>query len=676
MNEPQGEEVARPAAADLRWSALPAAARTYVAVIIGAGAAALAWSLPFAIPRPVLFLVLVMSACLTSIWKINLPIPLVSGATLSVSYAADLTSLLLLGPRPAVVIAVAGAWTQCTVNVKQRYPLYRTVFSAAVEAITMGLTGLVYEWLGGPHGPFDLSQLPQPLVGAISTYFFVNTGLVAVAIALSSSRSIARVWRTDFLWSGASFFVAGGAGAVAAAVIDRGEQWKAILMLAPVYVTYWSYQVFVGRLEDQQRHEEHLAAALANMTRLKEVRNQLLEREQAARTAAEQANRLKDEFLAIVSHELRTPLNAILGWSEMLRSGAIDTARQGRALKAIHESARHQSQLIDELLDVSRIMSGKLRLDRSIVDWSDVLRKALESSQPAVATKQIDITSEIDPDVGAFYGDAARLQQIVLNLVTNAVKFTPNEGSVRLHLHREGDVVELTVADNGQGIAPDFLPWVFEPFRQADGSSTRTHGGLGLGLSIVKHLVEAHGGTVTGHSHGLGLGSTFRVRLPMDPLCPVGATPAGPSHSPAPPSSSERVSLKGLSVLVVDDDERSREVVTAYLQGSHASVLTAASAPEALEILRQSHVDVLLADIAMPGQDGYDLVRAVRAMQAPACAIPAAALTAFARAEDSRRALEAGFQMHLKKPIGLEALVSAVADLRRLASQAIIESQA
>jgi signal transduction histidine kinase/ActR/RegA family two-component response regulator len=675
------------------WLTLPRAAQLYVAVVIAIGVWGFASSLPLTFPQPVLFGILLTASCLTSIWKVNLPIPLSSSSTLSVSYAADLAALLVLGPRPAVTIAVAGVLTQCTLNVRQPYPLYRTVFSTAAEAITMIATGAVYGALGGSQGPFDLSHLPKPLVGAIATYFVVNTGLVAAAIGLSTGRSPARVWYDDFLWSGVSFLVAGTAGAAAAIVIDRGGHWTAVLLLAPVYLSYRTYQVFVGRLEDQRRYladtrklhqetvdalertrraerdleteKERLALALAEMTRLEQARNQLLEREQAARASAEQANRLKDEFLAIVSHELRTPLNAVLGWGDMLRRGNLDDERRTRAIGAIHENAQRQARLIDELLDLSRIISGKLRLERASVDWLEIARGALDVVQPAAQAKEIDIALDLDPSIGTFYGDGPRLQQIVWNLLSNAVKFTPIGGTVRFRLTRSHNIVELVVSDTGQGISRDFLPSVFEPFRQADGSTTRRHGGLGLGLSIVKHLVEAHGGAIKAESAGEGRGSTFTVRLPIVPVYVKEARAPGPgayATTANPPPGS----LDGIAVLVVDDDDSSREMVAACLEERRAEVLTASSAAEALDLVQRLHVDVMLADIAMPGDDGFALVRKLRAMRTPEVAsIPAAALTAFARSEDRQQAIDAGFQLHLPKPIDLHSLVEAVTHLGR-----------
>jgi len=637
----------------LEWQRLPRTAQLYVAFVIAAGAAAFAWFVPRSLASPSLFAFALAATCVTSAWKINLPIPLSSGSTLSVSYAADLMALLLLGPRAAVAIAAAGVWTQCVINVKRRYPLYRTVFSIAAGTVTMAATGFAYQALGGATGPVDVQPLVRPVVGAIATYFCINTGLVAAAIALSTGRSIWSVWREDFLWSAASFMVAGTAGAAAALVITRGQLWTAVLMLAPVYLVYRTYELFVGRLEDQRRH-------LAEVTKMEQARAELLAREQAARASAETANQLKDQFLATVSHELRTPLSAILGWSEMLQSGILSPEKRERACEAIFNNAKRQAQLIEELLDVTRIMSGTLRLERSAVDPNDIVNGALETVQPSAEAKGVQIDVSIDSSIGGFYGDGPRLQQVLWNLLANAVKFTPAGGTITLEIRRSGKAGEIVVRDSGAGIPRDFLPAVFEPFRQADGSRTRLHGGLGLGLAIVKHLVDAHEGTITVDSPGEGRGATFRVRLPIvrrDRRQPARALTSMVDGGQAP-------LLDGLSVLVVDDDDESRGVVAASLENHRARVMTARSAAEALEILQREHVDVLLADIAMPGEDGYALVRKLRRLHASrAATIPAAALTAFAREEDRQEALEAGFQMHLTKPIDAGALIAAVATL-------------
>jgi signal transduction histidine kinase/ActR/RegA family two-component response regulator len=647
----------------LSWNALPINAQLYVAAVLIGGASALVAFLPRAFPRPGLFVVALLAACLTSLWKVNLPIPRTSGSTLSVSYAANLMALLLLGPQLALIVALAGVWTQCTYKAKQRYPIYRTLFSMAAEAITMAATGVVYGELGGRVFPTDAASLAKPLVGAIATYFLINTSLVAAAIALTSGRTILRVWRDDFLWSGASFMVAGSAGAMAAVVVARGAHWEAVLLVAPVYLTYRTYEVFVGRLNDQNRHMAEMRRLHDGTVNALNLARQAEYAEQAARAGAERANRLKDEFLAIVSHELRTPLNAILGWGDMLRRGRLEANRRERAYHAIYDSARRQAQLIDDLLDVSRIMSGKLRLELTAVCLKDVVDDAVQSVQPAADDKGVRIVFEPNPWLGFIEGDSTRLTQVTANLLSNAVKFTPAGGLVRVRLEQAGKNVRLVVNDNGAGIPPDFLSSVFEPFRQADGSTTREHGGLGLGLSIVKHLVEEHGGTITAESAGLGRGATFTVTLPADAAVARGVETIAEADAPA---AAEGPSLRGISVLVVDDDPESRMVVAEYLVSHDAVVRTAASAEEAYALLAQERCDVLLADIAMPGEDGYALIRRVRDGVAPgSAAIPAAAVTAFAREEDRQLALSAGYQMHLVKPVDPHAVIAAVAALAR-----------
>jgi signal transduction histidine kinase/CheY-like chemotaxis protein len=381
------------------------------------------------------------------------------------------------------------------------------------------------------------------------------------------------------------------------------------------------------------------------------------ERLRVALTNEETANQIKDRFLAIVSHELRTPLNAMLGWADMLRSGALAEDRRGHAVEAVYTNAKRQAQLVDELLDKARIMAGKLRLDRTEVDLHDVARGVIEILQPAADAKRIRIDLSAGSAIGPLYADGARLQQILLNLMTNALKFTPPGGSIDLRLQRSDSMAEIAVTDTGSGIAREFLPFIFEPFQQADEPTTRLHGGLGLGLSIVRHLVEAHGGTIRAASNGENKGSTFTVRLPI-------LVAPGRVEEPAPVVAAPPPSLAGISVLVVDDDVDSREIVEATLRRSGATVRTAASAAEALVALMRHPVDVLLADIAMPGEDGYSLIQKVRSLQSARLSrVPAAALTSFAREEDRRRAVEAGFQLHLAKPVEPGSLIAAVAAL-------------
>jgi CheY-like chemotaxis protein/nitrogen-specific signal transduction histidine kinase len=403
------------------------------------------------------------------------------------------------------------------------------------------------------------------------------------------------------------------------------------------------------------------------MTRLEELRLQLLEREQAARASAEEANRLKDQFLAIVSHELRTPLNSILGWSDMLSKGALEGALRDRAVRGIGQGARRQARLIDDLLDVARIASGKMRLERVMVDLRDVIRDALLVSQPSAQEKGIRVAFDAEAVIGKVHGDPTRLQQVVSNLISNALKFTPSGGAVHIRLRRSGQDAEIVVTDTGQGIAPEFLPSVFEVFRQADGSTTRMHSGLGLGLSIVKSLVEAHNGTVSVHSAGQDRGATFIVRLPIAVFEEASGSKAADRVPAQDAARQETPSLAGMTVLMVDDDEESRAVVAAHLKQYGAGVLTAGSAAEAFDLLQRGGVGVLLADIGMPDEDGYSLIRRIRALtSAKVATIPAAALTAFARDEDRLQALNAGFQLHLPKPVDAMSLVNAVATLGRM----------
>ena len=693
---PDREQVAvpeQPRNRVLSWHELPSAAQTYIVLVMAAGAYIGAQCLPLTLDQPVLFGALLAAACVTSIWKVTLPIPLTSGSTLSVSYAADLTALLLLGTRPAIVIAVAGVLAQCTIKVRQPYPAYRTLFSMAAEALTMAATGLAYTSLNGPFAPTDFTGMSRPLVAAIGAYFIVNTGLVAAAIAVTSERSWWKVWRDDFLWSSASFMVAGTAGAVAAVVIARGEHWPALLLLAPVYLTYRTYQVFVGRLEDEKRHmaesqrlhqrtidaldtaqraeqalageKQRLAATVSELTRLERTRTHMLEREQAARASAEESSRLKDQFLAMVSHELRTPLNAIVGWSDMLRSGRLAGADSEKAAESIYSNSRRQARMIDELLDVARITSGKLRLERTAVNLEQVVASALEVVEFAAEAKGVQIEVRVHRPMGTLFGDPGRLQQVTWNLLANAVKFTPAGGRVTLDLARAEGYAVLTVTDTGVGVAPSFLPFVFEPFLQADTTTRRPFGGLGLGLSIVRQLVEAHGGSISVTSEGEGRGTTFTVRLPM-----VSMSLDPWRRTSVDPTSADRarcdLSLKGMSVLVVDDDRESCDVMAANLASREAEVLTADSAAQALDVLQHAKVDVLLADIAMPSEDGYSLMRKVRGLHAAVAKVPAAAVTALARDEDRQQAFNAGFQLHLAKPIDPAALIAAVTSLARI----------
>jgi PAS domain S-box-containing protein len=384
---------------------------------------------------------------------------------------------------------------------------------------------------------------------------------------------------------------------------------------------------------------------------------------------AEAASRSKDEFLAVVSHELRTPLNAILGWAQILELTPDDGEKQRRGLQAIHRNAKAQVQLIDDLLDLSRIVSGKMRLDVRTIDLVPVLEGAVEAIRPAAEARQIRLQRVLDPMAGPVVGDADRLRQVVWNLLSNAVKFTPRGGRVEVRLERVNSHVEIVVADSGVGISPEFLPHVFDRFRQFDSSASRSHGGLGLGLSIVRHLVELHGGTVEVRSSGLEQGSTFVVAIPIS-IAQIEA-PERRVHPRAVVETAAcrddpALNLRGIRVLVVDDEPDTRETVTEILEHCDAEVLAVGSAAEAMRELEEFKPHVLLSDIGMPGEDGYSLIKRVRSLPPERGGrIPAAALTAFARSEDRRKALLAGFQMHVPKPVEVTELATVVATLAR-----------
>ena len=404
-----------------------------------------------------------------------------------------------------------------------------------------------------------------------------------------------------------------------------------------------------------------------DITERKAAREAVLSGERAARAEAERVSRMKDEFLATLSHELRTPLNAILGWAQILRAAEPTAADLGQGLETIERNARLQAQLIEDLLDMSRIISGKVRLDVQKVDLSAVIDAAVETVRPAAEAKGVRLGKLVDPHAGPVRGDPGRLQQVVWNLLSNAIKFTPRGGRVEVALERVNSHVEITVSDTGVGISPDFLPYVFERFRQADASSTRRHGGLGLGLSIVKHLAELHGGTVRAKSPGEGMGASFIVHLPVSPARldePGRHHPTAAGAAPEVASRRDVPNLEGLKVLVVDDEPDARLLVARILTEGRAEVVTTSSADDALAALERERPHVLVSDIGMPDVDGYELMRRVRGMSSgTGGAVPAVALTAFARPEDRLRALHAGYQMHVAKPVEPAELVTVVASL-------------
>lgn len=411
--------------------------------------------------------------------------------------------------------------------------------------------------------------------------------------------------------------------------------------------------------------EIRIAIALSNMAAAALSTAELYEEQLLMRAEAERANRTKDEFLATVSHELRTPLNAIMGWSQILRRGKYDETSMRHAMETIERNARSQAQIINDILDVSRIITGKLPLEVRPVELSDVINSAVETVCHAAQAKGIRIQTMLDTNAGPVSGDANRLRQVVWNLLSNAVKFSAKGGRVQVRLERANSHVEIIVSDTGRGITPEFLPWVFDRFRQADSSASRVHGGLGLGLAIVRHLVELHGGTVHAFSAGEGKGATFTVSLPL-----MIGKPRESLIEQARPADEQDLSdelmpsLHGLRVLIVDDEADAREMLRAMLTPCGAEILTASSAAEALEEVRRWRPDLIVSDIGMPGEDGYSLIRRVRALGAEESGdIPAIALTAYARSEDRIRALASGYQLHVPKPVEVQELAMAIASL-------------
>jgi PAS domain S-box-containing protein len=444
--------------------------------------------------------------------------------------------------------------------------------------------------------------------------------------------------------------------------IERGEgRFHAFKPTVRGTPKWWD--VIVTPIRHESGETRQLVAVSRDVTeqkRAEQERAQLLASERAARSEAERAARMKDDFVSTLSHELRTPLNAILGWIGVLRQQQ-SPETVAKAIDVIDRNSRRQSQMVDDLLDMSRIMSGKMRLDVQRLDLSSVIEEAVASSQPAADAKGIRLV-KILGSAAIVQGDPGRLQQVVWNLVSNAIKFTPRGGMVQITVKEVNSHVHIQVSDSGQGIAADMVPQIFQRFRQADGSATRRHGGLGLGLAIVKNLVEMHGGSVDAHSEGEGLGSLFTVRLPLAPAGGAIEEDRGERCTLTPATFANL--LDDLQVLVLDDEDDAREVVQRLLEDAGAQVKTAANALEAIALLQSRfQPDIILSDIGMPDQDGYEFMQRVRRMEGAVAGVPAAALTALARVEDRKRALMAGYQTHLAKPVDPAELVAMVASL-------------
>lgn len=424
--------------------------------------------------------------------------------------------------------------------------------------------------------------------------------------------------------------------------------------------------VFTARAEQLVAGIAAYAAVAIDNARLYEASQRAVENEREGRAEIERISELKDVFLASLSHELRTPLTAIFGWAQLLRRPDVDLEKIRKGLEIIERNTRLQIHLIDDLLDTSRIASGKLRIDAQLIEAAPVIEGALETVRLAAHAKGIRIEKILDTSAGPIYGDPGRLEQIMWNLLSNAIKFTPKQGKVRVLLERVNSHIEISVTDTGIGFKPEFLPHAFERFRQADSSTTRQYGGMGLGLAIVKHLVEMHGGTISVSSPGEGLGCTFTIRLPFAAVHRKNQEQerAHPKAVPVFNPDFDLPDLSGIKALVVDDEVDARDLIKYELEDCKAEVITAESAKEALEQLKKHKPDILVSDIGMPEMDGYELIRQVRALErSTGRRLPAIALTAFARSEDRTRALQAGFQIHVAKPVDSSEFLATIASL-------------
>ncbi len=513
-------------------------------------------------------------------------------------------------------------------------------------------------------------------------WMFLLFAAFIIACGMTHVFGLISIWRPYYRIDGmVKLFT--GLVSVATAVLLWPLVNKALLLPSPTQLRLVNEQL-AAEVVDRQRAEGEARRANEELERrvqertaqlhaAAEQRAELLNKERAARTEAERASRVKDDFVATLSHELRTPISAILGWMHLLRANP-NRPDAEYGLEVVERNTRAQARMIEDLLDISRIVSGKLRLDVQTVELVDIINSAIETVKPAAEARKVRIQRVFDPKAGTVRGDPARLQQIVWNLLSNAIKFTPSGGRVTVSLVRVNSHIEIIVEDTGKGISAEFLPHVFDRFRQQDASTTRAQGGLGLGLSIVRHLVELHGGTVSAQSEGDGTGATFVVALPTAAIdAPVDdgvqrLHPTAAERSPAAASVSLTEGLTGLRLLVVDDEPDTRELLRRVLTEAGASVVAAGSAEAALKILMDeaTRVDVLLSDIGMPGEDGYSFIRRVRQMpegRGSPGRLPSIALTAFARSEDRTRALVAGFQSHIAKPAEPSELVAMVASV-------------
>jgi len=645
----------------------PQFGQVYMWSLVIAGAAIVLvsiYALPFSkLDLSFVFLcMMVMASALIAI-----KIPHVSGRITVADTFVFLTLLLYGGAAAIVVSALEGIAATLIISKRPRTIL----FNSAILATSTSFTVVVLNWKFGPPVEIIKNDFTSRFFMAICVMalvqYIANTTLIAVEKANKINESVWNTWRTYYLWTSVTYF-AGASAAGIIAILIKTYGFYAIIATVPIiliiFLTYQTYlkniEASVAQTEAARLHVEELSKYITELQRSEEAREQLLLRAERARSEAEAANRIKDEFLATLSHELRTPLTSLLGWSSVLREARRDEKVLNQGLEAIDRNARVQAQLIDDLLDVSRIVSGKLNLDVRPLDITSVARAAINVVRPAADAKGILLEYWAEPGLGAICADSARLHQIIWNLLSNAVKFTPSGGRIHVRVERDGTDARVTVKDTGQGIDSEFLPRVFDRFRQADSSTTRSFGGLGLGLAIVRHLVELHGGTVSAQSDGVNKGATFSTTFPLlaDRSEAIAVAQSGEM------SVIEFRSLDGLRVLIVDDEPEAREIISTVIMRTGAEVTACTTATEALAKLAEWKPDVILSDIAMPDEDGYSFIGKVRSLpRDKGGETPAAALTAYARDVDRRQALAAGYQMHIAKPIGASQLVHMVARL-------------
>jgi signal transduction histidine kinase/CheY-like chemotaxis protein len=593
----------------------------------------------------------------SGIWAMHFVGMLAFRLPIETAFDPQITMVSLLLPIAASMLAL---WQ---VN---RFHLGRT--RLAVSAVLMGIGINAMHYTGMAALRMNPGIVYDPWLFALSVAIAIGASALALWIAFHLRHNTPRVWIPRL---GAAV-VMGGAiagmhytGMAAASfplgsvcmAAQEGVQHGGLATLVAIATFGVLGLALLASLFDARLEANARILAMSEATAAE--RESLLTRERAARDEAERLSAMKDEFLATLSHELRTPLNAILGWSSMLQRGVRDEATLKRGLETIERNARAQGQLIEDLLDMSRIVAGTLRLDPRLIDPARVIEAALATVHPAVQAKRIELRTSLDENVGEVLGDPNRLQQVMWNLLSNAVKFTPTGGKVEVALRREQGEAAIRVSDSGIGIAPDFLPHVFDRFRQQDASITRKHGGLGLGLSIVRQLVELHGGTIAVDSAGEGAGATFIVRLPLAEPAPASMPSTPPPLRAAPEDGT--ADLSGVKVLVVDDAADTLDVLEQILRHSGAAIVSASTAAQALDCLDRERPDVIVSDIGMPETDGLELMRRIRRRAAHhGGATPAIALTALTRQDDRDKAFRAGFTDYLAKPVEPAALVASI----------------